>query len=288
MMRIAILGAHGQLGRDLVEVLSQQEILPYTRQDFDVTDHVRVREVLTAARPDIIVNTTAFHRVDDCESKADTAYGVNALAVLNLVRIANDLGSTLVHFSTDYVFDGAADQPYTESSETLPLSVYGNSKLAGELLVRTLSRRYFLIRTCGLYGRAGSGGKGGNFVTTMLKKARSGDAIRVVRDQVLTPTATRDLARQVALLLPTEHYGLFHITAEGACSWYEFAQAIFDLASVNADLSPTTSEAYKTPAVRPAYSVLENRRLKDLGLNTMLHWRPALAEYLAARTDLLE
>jgi dTDP-4-dehydrorhamnose reductase len=279
-MRISILGANGQLGRDLTNALAGHEIRALTRKDFDVTDHSRAREVLSESRPDLIVNLTAYHRVDDCESLPELAYKTNTLAVLNLVRIANELDVTLAHVSTDYVFDGASSTPYTEYSEPRPLSVYANSKLAGEYLVRSTARKHFVIRTCGLYGHAGSQGKGGNFVETMLKKGRNGEPIQVVNDQTITPTATADLARQMAVLLPTSHYGLFHMTNDGACSWFEFAATIFELAGIPADLNPTTSDLYKTPAVRPRYSVLENKRLKDLGLNQMLHWRKALAEYL--------
>ena len=144
--------------------------------------------MLGGAHPDLILNTTAWHRVDDCERLPETAYSANALAVLNLARVANDLDSVLVHISTDYVFDGRAEKPYTERDEPLPLSIYGNSKLAGEYLVRSVARKYFLIRTCGLYGHAGSQGKGGNFVETMLSKANRGESIQVVNDQVVTPT----------------------------------------------------------------------------------------------------
>jgi len=209
---------------------------------------------------------------------------MNALAVLNLVRIANDLDAVLVHISTDYVFDGNARQPYTETSQPFPLSVYGNSKLAGEFLVRTLCRKYFLIRTCGLYGVAGSQGKGGNFVETMVAKAKRGESIMVVNDQVVTPTLTLDLARQIAYILPTTHYGLYHMTNEGQCTWYEFARAIFELSGIDANLSPTTTGLYKTAAIRPRYSVLENARLKELGLNQMRHWRDALMAYLKEKS----
>lgn len=279
-MRICILGANGQLGRDLTNALSGHDVLPITRNDFDVTDQARARAVLTEARPEVIVNLTAYHRVDDCEKNSDLAYSVNGLAVANLARISTDLGAKMVQFSTDYVFDGNSVTPYDESSEPHPLSVYGKSRLAGEHLVRANARSFVLIRTCGLYGRAGSQGKGGNFVETMLKKARNGEPIKVVNDQIVTPTATADLARQLAILLDTSHEGLFHMTNEGSCSWYEFAAAILELKGIQADLSPTTSDAYKAPALRPRYSVLENRRLKELGLNRMLPWREALAEYL--------
>ena len=279
-MRICILGSNGQLGRDLTEALAAHDVIPLTRQDFDVTDHARSRKTLTESRPEMIVNLTAYHRVDDCETNPELAYDVNVLAVLNLVRIANDMDARMVQLSTDYVFDGNSSTPYVESSEPRPLSVYGNSRLAGESLVRSQARRFVIIRTCGLYGHAGSQGKGGNFVETMLKKARSQEPIQVVDDQTVTPTSTADLARQLALLLPTSHEGLFHATNEGACSWYQFAAAIFELSGISARLTPTSSTIYKTPARRPRYSVLENRRLKELGLNRMLPWREALAEYL--------
>jgi dTDP-4-dehydrorhamnose reductase len=279
-MKIALLGANGQLGQDLQRALQSRTVYALTRKDFDVTNHNRSREALMDLRPDVILNTTAYHRVDDCETQPEPAYAVNALAVLNLLRIANDLNAVLVHISTDYVFDGRAREPYSEESQPFPLSVYANSKLSGEFLVRTLAKKYFLIRSCGLYGAAGSHGKGGNFVQTMLAKAGRGEPIRVVDDQVVTPTYTVDLANQIARILPTEHFGLFHMTNEGACTWYEFAQAIFELSGVEANLMPTTSEIYKTPAIRPRYSVLENARLKQLGLNQMRHWRDALAAYL--------
>jgi dTDP-4-dehydrorhamnose reductase len=221
--------------------------------------------------------------VDDCETQADTAYAVNVLALLNLVRVANDTGALLVHFSTDYVFDGAVTEPYTEQSPPWPLSVYGNSKLAGEYLVRTTAKRHLLIRSAGLYGVAGSRGKGGNFVETMLAKAARGERIQVVSDQVTTPTWTATLAEQVVLMLDGGFWGLCHATNEGACSWFEFAQAVFELSGVTANLAATTSDAYRTPAVRPRYSVLENARLKQAGLNRMPPWREALAGYLAAR-----
>ncbi len=279
-MKIAILGASGQLGYDLQPALQSHDVTPLTRNEVNVTNFSQTRDMLLEIRPDLILNTTAYHRVDDCETHPELAYQVNALAVLNLIRIANDLDGVLIHISTDYVFDGGAKQPYTEDAVPFPLSVYANSKLSGEFLVRALCKKYFLIRTCGLYGRAGSQGKGGNFVETMIAKAKRGESIRVVNDQVVTPTYTVDLARQIARLLPLEQYGLYHMTNEGSCTWYEFANAVFQLSGIDADLTPTTSDVYKAPAIRPRYSVLENARLKQLGLNEMRHWREALAAYL--------
>jgi dTDP-4-dehydrorhamnose reductase len=286
-MRIALLGSNGQLGRDLLAQLAEHELFPLTRQEFDITDHRRARTVLSELKPDLVLNTTAYHRVDDCETHPELAYSVNVLAVLNLIRISNDLDATLVHISTDYVFDGKSSTPYTEESVALPLSIYGNSKLAGELLIRTMARKYFVIRTCGLYGVAGSRGRGGNFVEMMLSMAGNGESIRAVNDQTITPTSTLEVARQMKTLLSTTHYGLFHMTGEGACSWYEFATAILEFTGSSADLSPITSDFYKIPALRPRYSVLENAHLKRLGLNRMRHWREGLSEYLNSKTRLV-
>jgi dTDP-4-dehydrorhamnose reductase len=284
-MRIVILGANGQLGRDLIRYNTDHEIRGFTREAFDVVDYAKTQRALIDAQPEVVINTTAYHRVDDCEAQPEIAYAVNVLAVLNLCRVANEIGATLVHFSTDYVFDGKTSTPYTESSPPMPLSVYGNSKLSGEYIVRSTAARHLLIRTCGLYGVAGSRGKGGNFVETMLSKARAGEAIRVVVDQIVTPTHTADLARQVLRLLGANQSGLFHATNEGMCSWYEFACAVFELAGVKANISPTTSDQYRTPATRPAFSVLENSRLKALNLNLMQHWKDALAEYLREKSQ---
>ena len=283
-MKIALLGANGQLGCDLKLALTDHEVTPLTRKEFDVTDHARALDVLVELRPDAILNTTAYHRVDDCESRPELAFQVNVLAVLNLIRVANEIEAVLVHLSTDYVFDGNAKEPYTERSQPFPLSVYGNSKLSGEFLVRAMAKKYFLVRSCGLYGRAGSQGKGGNFVETMLAKAGRGESIRVVNDQVVTPTYTVDLAKQIARIVGTQNYGLFHMTNEGSCTWFDFARAIFELSGVRADLSPTTTDIYKAPAIRPRYSVLENARLKELGLNQMRHWQDALAAYLKEKS----
>jgi len=283
-MKVALLGANGQLGQDLQRALEAHDVTPLTRTDVDVTNSARTRTVLMGLHPEVVFNTTAYHRVDDCETNPETAYAVNTLSVLNLIRIANELDAVFVHLSTDYVFDGKAREPYTEKSEPFPLSVYAHSKLAGESLVRTMARKFFLIRSSGLYGRAGSRGKGGNFVDMMLAKARRGEPIRVVNDQVTTPTYTMDLANQIARVLPTKHYGVFHMTNEGSCSWYEFARMIFDMTGIKADLQPTTSELYKAPAIRPRYSVLENARLKELGLHEMRHWREALAAYLKEKS----
>ena len=283
-MKTVLIGADGQLGSDLMKVYPPEQIVPLIWPDFDVCDYSGVEKMLAEHAPDVVINTAAYHRVDECEDYPDRALAVNALAVRNLAVACKRAGSVLVHFSTDYVFDGELKRPYTEQDAPRPESAYAISKLTGEFFVRSLSERYFLIRLCGLYGIAGSKEKGTNFVETMLKLAREGKPLKVVDDQVLTPTYTRVLAPRIKALIETGKFGLYHMTSEGQCSWYEFARAIFELSGIPADLSPTTSDQYYTPAKRPSYSVLENEKLKRIQeVEPMPHWRDALAEYLEER-----
>lgn len=282
-MKILLLGASGQLGTDLVKALSGHQLVAPARQSLDLLQFDRVRRVLQSERPRVVINTAAFHRVDDCESRVSTAFEVNGEAVRNLALAARDIEAVLVHYSTDYVFDGVAGRPYLESDLARPLNVYGASKLAGEHLLASVWEKHVLIRTSGLYGRAGSSGKGGNFVETMIRKASGNESIRVVDDQRLTPTSTRELARATAALIETSHYGLFHVTSKGNCTWYEFAGEIFRLLGLDPDLAPTTSGAFAAAARRPAYSVLANHHLDELGMDDLKHWRDALREYLSDR-----
>jgi dTDP-4-dehydrorhamnose reductase len=282
-MRVLLIGANGQLGSDLVRVLSQHEVTQTTHQTLDVVLLDQVRAVVRQCQPQIIINTSAFHKVDICETEVMRSFEVNTYGVRNLALAAREVDAALVHFSTDYVFDGASSTPYTELDLANPVNAYGVSKLAGEKMAWYLWEKCFVIRTCGLYGHAGSSGKGGNFVEMMLKKALNQEAIRVVDDQRLTPTSTRELARKVSELLQTRHYGLYHITANGDCSWFEFARRIFELQGIQANLTPTASREYKTPARRPSFSVLANARLKTLGMDDLKNWDVALQDYLEGR-----
>ena len=282
-MKILLIGASGQLGADLAKALADHQLLAPPRRSLDLVRFDEVRRILQSERPQVVINTAAFHRVDDCESQVSTAFQVNGEAVRNLALAARDIEAVLVHYSTDYVFDGAAGRPYREDDLARPLNVYGASKLAGEHLLESVWEKHVLIRTCGLYGRAGSRGKGGNFVETMIRKAAGNESIRVVDDQRLTPTSTRELARATAALIETSHYGLFHVTSKGNCSWYEFAGEIFRLLGLKPDLTPTTSDAFAAAARRPAYSVLANHNLDELGMDDLKHWRDALREYLGDR-----
>jgi len=285
-MKIAVIGANGQLGTDLCRVLAHQDmaVVPLLHRDLDVTNVAQVGQILDSIQADVVISTAAYHKVEECEKQPALSFAVNAIGPRNLAVACQRHNSVLVHFSTDYVFDGQRREPYTESDLPRPLNVYGVSKLAGEGMVALAWERSFLIRTCGLYGVAGSSGKGGNFVETMLRNAAEGAPIRVVNDQVLTPTFTGDLAGAVAKLIRTEAYGLHHISAEGQCSWYEFARKIFELEALKVNLTPVSTSEFPSPVQRPAYSVLSKEKLKRLGL-AMPKWEEGLARYLAARRD---
>ena len=282
-MTTVLIGANGQLGSELRQAFRDHDLVPVTHADLELTDPAQVREALRKYRPALVLNTAAYHRVDECEEYPERAFAVNAIAVRDLALAAKEIGAVLIHFSTDYVFDGRQRHPYRETDPPGPLSVYATSKLAGEYFVRATLDRYFLIRTCGLYGLAGSRERGGNFIETMLRLASGSKEIRVVGDQVLTPTSAKELARKARQLVETDRYGLYHITNNGECSWYEFATAIFELSGVRPRLIETTSAAYGARAARPAYSVLDNANLRSLGLDDLRDWRAALKEYLVER-----
>lgn len=287
-MRVAVIGATGQLGSDIVRVFRDagDEVFALGHGDIECTDPASVQAVLTSIRPDVVINCAAFVRVDDCEDQPEEAFRVNAVGALHVARAADRMRAVCVYISTDYVFDGKQGAPYTEDDIPRPVNVYGVSKLAGEHFVRATCPRHLVVRTSGLYGAAGSSGKGGNFVESMIRLAREGRPIRVVHDQVLSPTYARDLAEKVAALLATEAYGTYHITNSGACSWYEFAAGIFDALGMRPDLAPTTSKAYGAKARRPAYSVLGRGRLAALGLDDLRPWPEALRAYLRERGHL--
>jgi dTDP-4-dehydrorhamnose reductase len=283
-MKILLIGANGQLGSDLEKALGGRghQVVPSRHSDLDVTDAAGIERVIGSVQPDAVINTSAFHKVEECERNPALAFEVNAIAPMNLARTCSRLGALLVHFSTDYVFDGTKLQPYLESDLPAPLNVYGVSKAAGEHLIASNIERSFVVRTCGLYGVRGSSGKGGNFVETMIRKALAREPIRVVNDQVLTPTFTEDLAEAVSRLIETRAYGLYHASCEGWCSWYEFARTIFELEGIDADLSPIETRETSSPVKRPPYSVMSKQRLQQAGIE-LPFWKDSLARYLKAR-----
>jgi dTDP-4-dehydrorhamnose reductase len=284
-MKVLLIGANGQLGSDLFKVFQAagDTVVPVTHAQVDVCSEERVAESMAETKPDVVVSTAAYHRVEECEKKPALAFQVNGTGAMNLALACQRSGAVLVHFSTDYVFDGKKNAAYEETDLPSPLSVYGASKVVGEHLIAACADRYFVIRTCGLYGVAGSSGKGGNFVETMLKKAIAGDAIRVVDDQVLTPTYTADLAEATRKLILSGRYGLYHVSSEGQCSWYEFTRYIFERAGLDAKLSPVNSSEFASPVKRPANSVLSKAKLRGLGVS-IPSWKDALPRYLEERS----
>jgi dTDP-4-dehydrorhamnose reductase len=254
------------------------------RAEVDICDHYQVVQTLKSARPDVVINTAAFHRLEACEQDPDRAFAVNCHAVRNLAMACEEIGARLVQLSTDYVFGGDQHRPYPETAPLNPLNAYGVSKAAGEYFVRSLCRRHLVIRTSGLFGVVGSSGKGGNFVETMLRLSAEKGSVSVVTDQVLSPTYTADLASMIRRLAEADAQGVFHVTNSDSCSWYELAQRIFELSDLEVDLRPIRTSDTARSVARPAYSVLENRRLVHEGFGLLRPWRKALGSYLEART----
>ncbi|MCU0705930.1 MAG: dTDP-4-dehydrorhamnose reductase [Fimbriiglobus sp.] len=281
-MRIAVLGSAGQLGRDLVTRLTG-EVLPLTRADIDLANPHTIVNWLSTNKPDVLVNCAAYNLVDKAEEDPAAAFAVNATGVKHLAETCQPFGIRLVHVSTDYVFgaDTSRTSPYRETDTPGPVSKYGESKLAGEQTALAVPGN-LVVRTCGLYGVWGSGGKGGNFVETMLRVAGQGKPLRVVADQRCTPTYTADLAEGMANLIAQGTTGLVHLTNAGDCSWHEFAAAIFALSGISADLTPITSGEFGAKAPRPGYSVLGSERTSETGVQER-PWPEALAAYLTER-----
>lgn len=291
-MRVALIGANGQLGSDLAKVVFARghDLAALTHADVEVTDVASIEAMMQRHNPEIVLNMAAFHKVDVCEEEVENTFAVNVYGVRNLALACRAHGAALVHMSTDYVFGGDETRttPYLETDAPAPINVYGVSKLAGEHIVRYLLERYFIFRVTGLYGVAGSSGKGGNFVELMLRLAREGKDIRVVDDQRLTPTYTVDLAQQIAAVIEMEHYGLYHATSQGDCTWYEFAAEILRQSGLSPNLGRAKTGDFGEKATRPAYSVLENRVLQGIGMDMMRSWQEALADYLQERRTVHE
>lgn len=281
-MKILIIGSGGQLATDLIKVLKDEEFIKADLPDFDITKHEQVARFLADCKSEVVINCAAYHQVDDCEDNDVKCFAVNSIAVKNLAALSRKMGFKLLHCSTDYVFGGnaARNVPYVETDKTDPINAYGISKLAGEKYVQYEAEKYFICRLSGLFGVAGSAGKGGNFVETMIRLGKERGEVKVVDDQVLTPTYTMDIARNMAQLIKTDNFGLYHMTSEGQCSWYEFAKKIFELMKMDVKCSPCTSAEFPTRAKRPSFSVLENEALKKIGLNKMRQWDEALRDYL--------
>lgn len=285
-MKIAVIGANGQLGSDLVAAFSANgdAVRALTHSDIEIADLDSVSRVFQEIQPEVMVNTAAMHHVENCEREPEKAFAVNALGPRNLAIVARSLSAVLMHVSTDYVFDGIKGSPYLEEDNPRPLNAYGITKLAGEYFVRATTARHFVIRTSALYGGSPCRAKGGlNFIELMLKLAKERGQVRVVDSEVVTPTSTAELAKQMVVLSRSNYYGLYHATAEGSCSWYEFAREIFAVTDTPVRLKVAAPDEFPAKVARPKYSVLENRELKNQGLNIFTPWQDGLRTYLGQR-----
>lgn len=286
MGRTLVIGAPGQLGQDVVDAFTAagDTVLGLGHSELDVTDATSTADVIAAARPDVIVNTAAFHHLDRCEADPATAFAVNATGAWNVARAAAATGAQLVHVSTDYVFDGTKGEPYTEADLPAPLNVYGASKLAGEHLVLAAHPVATVVRVAALYGPHPCRAKGGrNFPDLMVHLARERGELTVVTDEVVSPTYTPDLARQIVALVAARVSGVIHVAGAGETSWHGLAVETLRLAGLESvEVRPATAATMVRPVRRPARSPLARVRLANLGLDRMRPWQEALAEHVQA------
>jgi len=276
-VNVLLFGANGQLGSDIVRLWDDPaiQLAGVTSADADVTDAGAVERLVAEYRPDVVINTTAFHNLPVCETDPETCFRVNVLGGRNIAAAAAHAGASIVQISTDYVFDGTKRTPYLEGDARAAVNVYGTMKIATEDIVRQANPESLVVRVSGLYGLAGSAGKGGNFVETMLRLAREGNPIRVVADQVTAPTNTAEIAEALLPLVRDKVLGAAHLAAAEGTSWHDFAAAIFELAGVKPDLQPVTTAEFGGPVRRPMYSVLGASTAPPLR-----HWRAGLERYM--------
>ena len=286
MKKIIVTGCNGQLGRAINEQYAGSSEFELVNTDFgvegkldlDITNLDKVLELFREVKPYAVINCAAHTAVDACEQQQDLAYKINAIGPRILSIAATELGAKMMHVSTDYVFAGDGNRPYTEFDPVGPKAMYGITKLAGENFVKEFAKDYFIVRTAWLYG------DGKNFVKTMLRLSENHDRVTVVNDQVGSPTSATELAKAIKFLLPTENYGLFHGTCEGQCSWADFTKKIYEISGKSTEVIPVTSEEYKAmnpqSADRPKYSVLENYMLKLTSDYMYADWEKAICEYL--------
>lgn len=287
-MKIAVLGANGQLGSDVCQAFEQigDCVLRLTHSDLEITSEATVDATLSGLMPDFVVNTAAMHHVEKCEADPASSFAVNGMGARNVAQWAAKAAVPIAYLSTDYVFDGDKQSPYLENDLPAPLNVYGVTKLAGEQFTRHCNPRHFVLRVSGLYGTSPCRAKGGlNFVELMLKLSRERDELRVVDDEFVSPTPTVQVAKQLVRLSRTDAYGLYHATAEGSCSWYEFAREILSRSGAKVRLEKARPGEFSAKVPRPKYSVLDNAALRAASLNSFTHWQEGLNNYLEARAQ---
>jgi dTDP-4-dehydrorhamnose reductase len=286
--RAVVFGNLGQLGVELMRELGERgyEVIGSDRAQLDITDRERVEQHLAQTDPQVVFNAVAYNQVDVAEQEPQLAFLVNALAVRNVALACRQVNARLVHYSTDYVFDGTAGRPYTEEDPTHPLGAYAVSKLAGELYAQAYLDGALIVRTSGLFGLAGLQTARGNFIELMLRLAESGKPIRVVEDHVASPTYAPLLAARSVDLVERDQHGVFHVGGGQPISWFNFARLIFEVAGLNPELRPTSEREYRTAARRPKCSALSNARIERLGLPKMPPLEAALRDYFVHRKGL--
>jgi dTDP-4-dehydrorhamnose reductase len=277
---VLITGGEGQLGSDLRVLLDGGAVWAPPRSELDITDDAAVQAAFDRLRPRVVFNCASFHNLQVCETEEDRSFAVNARAVKRLARRCADQGAKLVHFSTNYVFDGQRPEPYGEDDRPAPRSIYAISKLAGEQCALSYAPGALVVRGAGLYGLHGSASKGGNFVARALARAREQGRLRMVADQRLSPTFTADLAEAVLEAVDAGADGLLHLTASGECSWHEFTVAILELTGLDVPVEAAVTERDPDGPDRPLNGVLSRRRADQLGLRPLRGWREALEDYL--------
>lgn len=283
-MKIAVLGATGQLGTDIVfELQKTHEVIPFSHEDMAVENFDDTRNKLSKVQPDCIVNTTAYHNVELCEKNPQQAFLINATALQNLSIVANDLKSSLVHFSTNYVFGGEEQRiPYKESDRPFPINMYGISKLAGEYLIQSYCKKWYIFRVAGLFGKTGTKAKKyKNFIDMMVHLAKGKAELPSSNDEIFTFTSTKDLSEMLAFILPTEQYGLYHATNSGECSRFTFSKEIYRLLNIDCKLNGVGRSYFPTQYKQPSYTVLDNSKLAKIGFK-MPHWKDSLKEYIVS------
>jgi dTDP-4-dehydrorhamnose reductase len=287
--RAAVFGCSGQLGVELVRELKSRgyEVSGWERAAVDISDGEKVERVLAAADPKIVFNAAAYNQVDIAEKEPQAAYVANAVGVRNLALACRQIDAQLIHYSTDYVFDGSATRPYSEEDPPHPLGAYAVSKLAGELYAQAYLDRPLIVRTCGVFGPAGLRTNRGNFVELMLRRGAAGQPIRVVEDHIGSPTYAPLLAARTIDLVEAGQHGVFHVGGGSPVSWFNFAKLIFETAGVSPALQPTNDREYRTPARRPKYSALSNAKMERAGLAAMPPLGECVKTYLAVREKLV-
>ena len=278
-MRTLIFGARGQLGRDLLRVFhAEGEVQGYDLPEADISDEVALQPMVERFAPDLIVNAAAYTNVDGAEDDLEAAFLANEVGARNLADLAAYRQIPIVHYSTDYVFDGTKRTPYEEDDPIAPLGVYGKTKAAGEAAVRKANARHFIVRTAWLYGPGGN-----NFVEKVLRAAKEKPALKIVTDETGSPTHTLDLAEATRALAHTEHFGVYHVVNTDHCSRFDYAKEILRLAGLTTPIAPCTADEFPAKAMRPRYSVLSTRKLREATGHVMRPWQDALRDYLRRR-----